>query len=58
MMAADAGQGPDIILSGHEDIAIWAQAGYIVPLADNAEELIRFHPEFKWVFERLWPACI
>ncbi len=34
LLAADSGQGPDIILSGHEDIAPWASAGYIVPLDD------------------------
>ncbi|HET9493486.1 MAG TPA: extracellular solute-binding protein [Chloroflexia bacterium] len=32
LLAADSGQGPDIILSGHEDIAPWGQAGYIIPL--------------------------
>jgi len=34
LLAADSSQAPDIILSGHEDIAPWGQAGYIVPLDD------------------------
>ncbi len=57
VMAAEAGMGPDIILSGHEDIAIWAQAGYIVPLADSIEELTARHPEFEGILDRLWTAC-
>ncbi len=57
-MAADAGKGPDIVLSGHEDIAIWAQAGYIIPIADTLEELVTSHPTFKLVIERLWQACV
>lgn len=57
VMAAEAGMGPDIILSGHEDIAIWAQAGYIIPSADSVDQLIAHHPEFEAVLDRLWTAC-
>lgn len=34
LLAFQAGKGPDIILSGHEDIAPWSDAGYIIPLDD------------------------
>jgi len=32
VLAAQAGQAPDIVNSSHADIAAWAQAGFIVPL--------------------------
>ncbi|MFN3929214.1 MAG: extracellular solute-binding protein, partial [Thermoflexus sp.] len=37
LLAAQAGNAPDIILSGHEDVAPWSEAGFIIPL----DELIR-----------------
>jgi inositol-phosphate transport system substrate-binding protein len=33
-LAAEAGDAPDIILAGHEDMAPWAAAGYVVKLDD------------------------
>lgn len=33
-LAMEAGKGPSIILSGHEDIAVWASAGLITPIED------------------------
>lgn len=51
-LAADAGDAPDIVLSGHEDVPVWANAGYIVPF----DECRDAHPEFDDVFESLWPA--
>ncbi|HXF68189.1 MAG TPA: extracellular solute-binding protein [Thermoflexus sp.] len=34
LLAAQAGNAPDIILSGHEDVAPWSEAGFIIPLDD------------------------
>ncbi len=52
-LAADAGEGPEIILSGHEDVATWANAGYIVDFdACKAK-----YPEFADVIESLWNSC-
>ncbi|WP_028032388.1 extracellular solute-binding protein [Chelativorans sp. J32] len=33
-LAAEAGNAPNILVTGHEDIAPWAQAGLIVPIED------------------------
>jgi inositol-phosphate transport system substrate-binding protein len=53
LLAADSGQAPDIILSGHEDIAPWGQAGYIVPLDD----MINAKPDaYKDIIPALWEA--
>lgn len=49
LLAADSGQGPDIILSGHEDMAPWGQAGYIIPL----DEMIDAN---KAVYDDIFPA--
>ncbi|MBK8033386.1 MAG: extracellular solute-binding protein [Chloroflexi bacterium] len=52
VLASEAGEAPDIILSGHEDIGAWAPAGYIMPL----DELIGAHPEFADVVPTLWDS--
>jgi inositol-phosphate transport system substrate-binding protein len=53
LLAADSGQGPDIILSGHEDIAPWGQAGYIIPL----DEMIDANQDvYGDIFPSLWEA--
>lgn len=57
-MAADAGEGPDIICSGHEDVPVWAQAGYIMPLADSVSQIQGMYPEFKDVIDSLWNATM
>ena len=49
-LAADAGEAPDIVLSGHEDVPVWANAGYIVEFADCKAR----YPEFNDVIESLW----
>jgi inositol-phosphate transport system substrate-binding protein len=49
-LAADSGEGPDIILSGHEDVPVWANAGYIVPF-DTCRDSF---PEYDDVIEGLW----
>lgn len=33
-LAAEAGNAPNIVVSGHEDIAPWSQSGLIVPIED------------------------
>ncbi len=52
VLAAEAGEAPDIILSGHEDIGAWAPAGFLIPLDD----LIAEHPEFEDVVPSLWES--
>lgn len=53
LLAADSGQAPDIILSGHEDIAPWAKAGYIVPLDD----MIKAKPQaYDDIIPALWES--
>ena len=36
-LAAEAGTAPHIVVSGHEDIASWAQSGLIVPIEDYVD---------------------
>jgi inositol-phosphate transport system substrate-binding protein len=52
-LAADAGEAPDIVLSGHEDVAVWANAGYIVDFDFCKEK----YPEFADVIDSLWNAA-
>jgi len=49
-LAADAGEAPQIVLSGHEDAAVWANAGYIVPF----DECRNLYPEYNDVIDSLW----
>ena len=56
-MAAEDGSAPDIVCSGHEDIATWSQAGYIIPLADSIEQIKGMAPEFDDVIESLWNSA-
>ncbi len=49
-LAADAGQGPEIILSGHEDVATWANAGYIADFTACKSK----YPEYADVIDSLW----
>jgi inositol-phosphate transport system substrate-binding protein len=49
-LAADAGEAPDIVLTGHEDIPVWANAGYIIEFSECRES----YPEFDDVIESLW----
>lgn len=52
VLASEAGEAPDIILSGHEDIGAWAPAGIILPLDDMIVE----HAEFEDVVANLWDS--
>lgn len=49
-LAADAGEGPDIVLSGHEDVPVWANAGYVIDFSDCRES----YPEYNDVIDSLW----
>lgn len=51
-LASQAGEAPDIILSGHEHIGDWAPAGLIIPLDD----VLGQHPEFEDVIDSLWDS--
>lgn len=52
ILAAEAGKAPDIILSGHEDVAPWSAAGYIVPL----DRYVRGKPVYDDIFPTLWKS--
>ncbi len=52
VLASEAGDAPDIVLTGHEDIGAWAASGIIMPLDDMIAE----HPEFNDVVPSLWNA--
>ncbi len=52
VLASEAGQAVDIILSGHEDIGAWGPAGLILPLGD----MIADHEEFSDVVATLWAS--
>ncbi len=55
LMAMEAGEGPDIMCSGHEQIAAYAEAGYIIPLDDYIAD----HPATYEVdlIQSLWKSC-
>jgi inositol-phosphate transport system substrate-binding protein len=53
LLAADSGQAPDIILSGHEDIAPWGKSGYIIPLDDM---ISANQDAYKDIFPELWKS--
>jgi inositol-phosphate transport system substrate-binding protein len=52
VLASEAGDAPDIILSGHEDIGAWAASGLVIPL----EDMISQYPEFEDVVPNLWDS--
>jgi len=52
VLASEAGQAPDIIVSGHEDIGAWAPAGYIIPLDD----MVAGQAQFADVVQNLWKS--
>jgi inositol-phosphate transport system substrate-binding protein len=52
-LAAEAKQGPDIILAGHEDMAPWAAAGYVVELDPLVK---KYEKQLADVYPTLWPA--
>ena len=54
MMAAKAHKAPDIILSGHEDVAPWSEAGFIIALDDY---IAKYKDVYDDIIPALWPAC-
>ena len=52
-LAAESGQAPDIVLAGHENMAPWASAGYVIALDDL---LAQYPDAFADVIDRLWDA--
>jgi len=52
-LAAEAKSGPDIILTGHEDLAAWSTAGYVIGLDDL---LKKYEQQFADIYPSLWPA--
>ncbi len=55
VLAASAGKAPDIILSGHEDVAPWGEAGYIIPLDDLIKKY-KDTTDLKDVIPTLWKS--
>jgi len=51
-LAADAGEAPHIVCAGHEDIPVWANAGYILDFEKCRDK----YPEFDDVIDSLWTA--
>ena len=51
-LASSAGEAPDIIVSGHEDIGVWATSGIITDVTD----LLGDYPEFDDVTPSLWAS--
>lgn len=51
-LSFESKKGPDIILSGHEDIAPWSKAGYIIPL----DQYIDKYEQFNDVYDFLWDS--
>lgn len=53
ILAAEAKQGPDIILAGHEDLSPWAAAGHVIDLDPM---LKKFEQKFADVIPTLWDS--
>ncbi len=51
-LASEAGEAPDIIVSGHEHIGDWATAGYIIDVTD----VLGDYAEFDDVIDSLWAS--
>jgi inositol-phosphate transport system substrate-binding protein len=52
VLASEAGEAVDIILSGHEDVGTWSTSGIIIPLDDMIAE----HAEFEDMVPSLWDS--
>jgi inositol-phosphate transport system substrate-binding protein len=55
ILSASAGKAPDIILSGHEDVAPWGEAGYIIPLDDLIKKY-KDTTDLKDIIPTLWKS--
>lgn len=54
ILAAQAGKAPDIILSGHEDVAPWSEAGFIISLDDRIQKF--WDKTYKDIIPALWKS--
>ncbi|RLE70443.1 MAG: hypothetical protein DRJ43_02040, partial [Thermoprotei archaeon] len=54
LLAMKAGKGPDIYLTGHEDVPTHAEAGYIIPLDDYIKKY--WDLVYYDVFPTLWDS--
>ena len=52
VLASEAGEAVDIILSGHEDVGTWSMSEIIIPL----DEYIAQHDEFSDLVPSLWDS--
>ena len=50
----NAGQAPDIILSGHEDVGAWGAAGYVISLTDYIS--LEWTSTYSDFYPALWDA--
>ena len=55
-LASDAGEAPDIIVSGHEHIGDWATAGYLVDISEQVNS--GDFAEFDDVIDSLWESTM
>lgn len=55
-LASDAGDAPDVIVSGHEHIGDWATAGYLIDITSEIE--VGTYPEFDDVIDSLWESTM
>lgn len=53
-LAADAGEAPHIVCSGHEDAPVWGNTGYIVPF----DECRAMYPEYDNIIPSLWDSAM
>ncbi len=58
ILAGDSHLGPDIVCTGHEDVAAWSSAGLIIPLAESVEVMRAKDPAFADILEELWPSTM
>ena len=57
VLASEAGEAPDIVVSGHEDIGAWAEAGLIAPLDEMIREGDSFTGNLADVVPSLWESA-
>lgn len=53
LLAFEAKTAPDIVLSGHEDVAPWSQNGYIIPLDDLIK---KYSSTYDNIIPMLWKS--
>lgn len=56
ILSAEAGEAPDLVVSGHTDVGLWGASGYIAPIAGSVAEVQAMYPQFEDVMEGLWES--